>query len=153
VKFQVPICTDGDCLARYIVRMEEMKQSAKIIEQLIDRIPTGPINGDVNAKVATPEKGDVYGSIEATIQLFELRMHNRGLDAPVGECYHAVESPNGELGYYLVADGGRCAFRARTRPPSFLNFSVFSKLIEGHQIADVVAVMGSLNIIAAELDR
>lgn len=153
VKFQVPICTDGDSLARYLVRMEEMKQSAKIIHQLIDRIPTGPINSDVNAKMVTPDKGDVYGSIEATIQLFELRMHNRGVDAPIGECYHAVESPNGELGYYLVSDGGRCAFRARTRPPSFVNYSVFAKLIEGHQIADIVAVLGSLNIIAAELDR
>jgi NADH-quinone oxidoreductase subunit D len=149
----VPVTSDGDSLCRYLVRMEEMKQSAKIIDQLIDRIPKGPINNDVNAKLVTPEKGDVYGSIEATIQLFELRMHNRGADAPIGECYHAIESPNGELGYYLVSDGGRCAFRARTRPPSYINYSVFPKLIEGHQLADVVAVLGSLNVIAAELDR
>ncbi|MFO0828852.1 MAG: NADH-quinone oxidoreductase subunit D [Phycisphaerales bacterium] len=153
LKFSVPVATDGDCLARYLVRVEEIKQSVKIIEQLIDRIPKGPMNADVDTKLVTPEKGDVYGSIEATIQLFELRMHNRGFEAPVGECYHCVESPNGELGYYLVADGGRCAFRARTRPPSFINYSVFPKLIEGHLLADIVAVLGSLNIIAAELDR
>ncbi|MDZ4755251.1 MAG: NADH-quinone oxidoreductase subunit D [Phycisphaerae bacterium] len=153
VKFSVAVANDGDSLCRYLVRMEEMKQSKKIIEQLIDRIPKGPMNSDVNAKVTTPEKGDVYASIEATIQLFELRMHNRGFDAPIGECYHAIESPNGELGYFLVGDGGRCAFRARTRPPSFINYAVFAKLIEGHQLADMVAVLGSLNIIAAELDR
>ncbi|MBL9148820.1 MAG: NADH-quinone oxidoreductase subunit D [Phycisphaerae bacterium] len=153
VKFSVPIASEGDSLARYLVRVEELKQSAKIIDQLIDRIPKGPMNSDVNAKFVTPEKGDVYGSIEATIQLFELRMHNRGVDAPIGECYHAIESPNGELGYYLVSDGGRCAWRARTRPPSYINYSVFPKLIEGHQLADIVAVLGSLNIIAAELDR
>jgi NADH-quinone oxidoreductase subunit D len=153
VEFSVPVSSDGDCLARYLVRCEELRQSRRIIEQLIDRIPKGPMNSAVNAKVATPDKGDVYGSIEGTIQLFELRMHNRGMDAPIGECYHAIESPNGELGYYLVADGGRCAWRARTRPPSFINYACFPKLIEGHLLADVVAVLGSLNIIAAELDR
>ncbi|MDZ4829841.1 MAG: NADH-quinone oxidoreductase subunit D [Phycisphaerae bacterium] len=153
VKFSVPVASDGDSLARYFVRLEELKQSVKIIEQLIDRIPKGPMNADVNAKFVTPEKGDVYGSIEATIQLFELRMFNRGVDAPIGECYHCIESPNGELGYYLVSDGGRCAWRARTRPPSYINYAVFPKLIEGHLLADMVAVLGSLNIIAAELDR
>ncbi len=153
VKFSVPIASDGDCLGRYLVRVEELKQSIGIVEQLIDRIPQGSINADVNSKMVTPEKGDVYGSIEATIQLFELRMHNRGIDTPIGECYHAIESPNGELGYYLVSDGGRCAWRARTRPPSYINYSSFPKMIEGHLIADVPAVLGSLNIIAAELDR
>ena len=96
---------------------------------------------------------EVYGSIEGVIQLFELKMHNRGWDTPVGEVYDSSESPNGELGYYIVADGDRCAFRASTRPPSFLNYQVFAKLVEGHQIADVPAILGSLNIIAAELDR
>lgn len=153
VEFSVPVASDGDCLSRYLVRCEELRQSKRIIEQLIDRIPKGPMNSAVNAKFATPDKGDVYGSIEGTIQLFELRMHNRGMDAPIGECYHAIESPNGELGYYLVADGGRCAWRARTRPPSYINYACFPKLIEGHQLADMVAVLGSLNVIAAELDR
>ena len=153
VGFSVPISNDGDSLARYMVRCEEIRQSASIIRQLIDRIPQGPMNISVDSKANTPAKGDVYGSIEGTIQLFELHMHNRGWDAPIGESYHAVESANGELGYYVVSAGGRCAWRARTRPPCFLNYQVFPKLIEGHQLADVVAVLGSLNIIAAELDR
>ena len=80
-------------------------------------------------------------------------MHNRGVDAPVGEMYGCIESPNGELGYYVVADGTKYPWRARTRPPSYVNYSVFAKLIEGHLVSDVVAVLGSLNIIAAELDR
>jgi NADH-quinone oxidoreductase subunit D len=153
VSFSVPISNDGDSLARYMVRCEEIRQSASIIRQLIDRIPKGPMNVSVDTKANTPSKGDVYGSIEGTIQLFELHMHNRGWDAPIGESYHAVETANGELGYYVVSSGGRCAWRARTRPPCFINYQVFPKLIEGHQLADVVAVLGSLNIIAAELDR
>ncbi len=153
VKFSVPIATTGDCLARYLVRVEELKQSIRIIDQLIDRIPDGPMNVDVEAKVGLPSKGDVYGSIEATIQHFEIFMHNRGWDTPIGESYAAIESPNGELGFYIVADGGRTPWRASTRPPSFIHFQLLPKLLEGHMLADLVAVLGSLNIIAAELDR
>ena len=80
-------------------------------------------------------------------------MTNRGWDTPIGECYGAIEGPNGELGFYIVADGGRCPWRASTRPPSFIHFQVLAKMLEGHMLADVVAVLGSLNIIAAELDR
>ncbi len=153
VQFSVPVATTGDCLARYHVRLEEMKQSVTIIRQLIDRIPKGPIDAGGNNKVRMADKGDVYGSIEATIQQFELVMHNRGFETPVGEAYGAIEGPNGELGYLIVADGGRCPFRVRVRPPIFYNFQLFPRLIEGHQLADAVAVLGSLNIIAAELDR
>jgi len=153
VEFSVPIATDGDCFSRYLVRLEEMRQSRRIIDQLIDNIPSGPINSDPDGKVHIPDKGDVYGSIEATIQHFEIIMTNRGWAAPVGECYSAIESPNGELGYYIVADGGRCPWRVAVRPPSFINFGAFSKMLEGHQLADLVAVMGSINVIAAELDR
>ncbi len=153
VKFSVVVAQDGDSLCRYHVRVEEIKQSAKIINQLIDNIPGGPIDASPDGKVRLPPKGDVYGSIEGTIQLFEIFMHNRGFDTPVGEAYGAIESPNGELGFYIVADGGRKPWRAATRPPCFINYQIFPKLIEGHQLADVVAVLGSLNIIAAELDR
>jgi NADH-quinone oxidoreductase subunit D len=153
VQFDVPIATGGDCLCRYFVRLEELRQSRRIIDQLIDNIPAGPMNAHPDGKSHIPPKGDVYGSIEACIQHFEIFMTNRGWDAPIGECYGAIESPNGELGYYIVADGGPCSWRAKTRPPSFIHFGVFPKLIEGHQLADVVAVLGSLNIIAAELDR
>jgi len=153
VKFNVAVAGDGDCYCRFLVRMEELKQSIKIIDQLIDRIPAGPMNASPEGKLVQPPKGDVYGSIEATIQQFELIMHNRGFDAPIGACYAAIESPNGELGYYIVGDGGRCPWRVAVRPPSFIHFSVFARLLEGHMLADLVAVLGSLNIIAAELDR
>ncbi len=153
VKFNVPIATDGDCLSRFLVRLEEINQSAKIIDQLIDRIPEGTINTHPDGKAVIPAKGEVYGSIEATIQQFEIFMTNRGWDAPVGECYSCVESPNGELGYYIVADGGRCPWRVSVRPPSFINYQCFAKMMEGHMLADLVAVLGSINVIAAELDR
>ncbi len=153
VEFSVPVAQDGDCMCRYLVRLEELRQSRRIIDQLIDNIPSGPMNVETDAKLTLPDKGDVYGSIEATIQLFEIFMTNRGWDVPVGEAYGAIESPNGELGYYIVGDGSRCSWRAKTRPPSFLNFQVLPKLLEGHQLADTVAVLSSLNIIAAELDR
>jgi NADH-quinone oxidoreductase subunit D len=153
VQFSVPVAQDGDCLCRYLVRLEEIRQSRRIIDQLIDRIPPGPMNVEVNAKYTIPGKGDVYGSIEGTIQLFEIFMTNRGWDVPVAESYAAIESPNGELGYYIVGDGTKCAWRARTRPPSFIHFQVLPRLLEGHNLADTVAVLGSLNIVAAELDR
>ena len=153
VEFDVPISTDGDCLSRYLVRLEELHQSVRIIEQLIDNIPAGPIDTLADSKARIPDKSEVYGSIEGTIQLFELLMHNRGMDTPVGESYGAIESPNGELGYYIVSNGTHYPWRVRTRPPSFVNFSVVARLVEGHLVSDVVAVIGSLNIIAAELDR
>jgi len=153
VTFDVPIATTGDCFARYLVRLEEMRQSIGIIEQLIDRIPGGSINANDDGKLNIPSKGAVYGSIEGLIQLFEIVMDNRGWKAPVAELYAANETANGELGYYLVSDGGPNPFRARCRPPSYINYAVFPKLIEGHLLSDVVAVLGSLNIIAAELDR
>lgn len=153
VNFNVAIATDGDCLCRFLVRLEEIKQSLRIIDQLIDRIPKGPIDSVADAKLRLPPKADVYGSIEATIQQFEIFMHNRGWDTPVGEVYAAIETATGEMGFYLVADGTRCAFRAKCRPPAFLNFAAFPKMMEGHMLADIVAVLGSLHIIAAELDR
>ena len=153
VEFQVPIATTGDCLARYIVRLEEMKQSCHIIRQLIDDIPGGPVDALPGGGLIMPPLSEVYGSIEGTIQQFELVMPNRGWESPVGECYGAIEGPNGEYGFYIVADGGPCAWRASTRPCSFINFQTFAKMFEGHQLADLVAVLGSLNIIAAELDR
>ena len=153
VKFNVPICTAGDCFARYLVRLEEVRQSVSIIEQLIDNIPGGPMNVGDDAGMTKPDKSSVYGSIEGLIQHFALIMTNRGWKAPVAEVYGAQETGNGELGYYIVADGGARPWRVKTRPPSFINYSVFSKLLEGHLISDTPAIIGSLNIIAAELDR
>jgi NADH-quinone oxidoreductase subunit D len=153
VQFKVPVATTGDVFARYLVRLEEVRQSVGIIEQLIDRIPQGPMNLHDEGKLTKPDKASVYGSIEGLIQHFELVMTNRGWEAPVAEVYCASETANGELGYYLVGDGGPRPWRARVRPPSFINYQVFSRLTEGHQLSDVVAILGSLNVIAAELDR
>jgi NADH-quinone oxidoreductase subunit D len=153
VQFKVPVMTTGDVYARYLVRLEEIRQSVSIIEQLIDNIPTGPMNLDEDSKSRLPDKASVYGSIEGLIQHFELVMWNRQWEAPIAEVYGAQETANGELGFYIVSDGSPRAWRARARPPSFINYQVFPKLMEGHLLADVVAVLGSLNIIAAELDR
>jgi NADH-quinone oxidoreductase subunit D len=151
--FKVVCSRSGDCLARYLVRMDEMLESLKIIDAAVENLPPGPINVDVDSKVVLPTQLSVYRSIEGLIQHFELIMTNRQWKTPVDEVYGATESPNGELGYYILADGSGTAYRARTRPPSFIHFALFPYLIEGHQLSDVVAVLGSLNIIAAELDR
>jgi NADH-quinone oxidoreductase subunit D len=151
--FKVICATAGDCLARYLVRMEEMLESIKIVQQAIENLPSGPVNVDTESKAIFPDQMAVYRSIEGLIQHFELVMPNRQWSPPRDEVYGAVESPNGELGFYVVSDGTGQAYRARTRPPSYIHFALFPHLIEGHQISDVVAVLGSLNIIAAELDR
>jgi NADH-quinone oxidoreductase subunit D len=151
--FQVVCDKRGDCFSRYLVRMEEIVQSLKIVKQAIENMPSGPINIDTDTKEVVPGKQATYRSIEGLIQHFELFMTNRKWDTPKDEIYGAIESPNGELGFYIVADGSGVAYRARTRPPSFIHFAVFPYLIVGHTISDVVAVLGSLNIIAAELDR
>jgi NADH-quinone oxidoreductase subunit D len=153
VEFDVPIATTGDCLARYHVRLVEIKQSCHIIRQLIDNIPQGPLDVHPGGGVNAPPKEDVYNSIEGTIQQFEMFMPNRGWESPVGECYGAIEGPNGEYGFFLVTDGGPNSWRVAPRPCSFINFQTFAKMLEGHQLADLVAILGSLNIIAAELDR
>jgi NADH-quinone oxidoreductase subunit D len=153
VDFKVPIMNTGDVLARYLVRLEEIKQSMHIIRQLIDRIPRGPVNVSPEGKEVLPPKEQVYSSIEGLIQHFELIMTNRGFEAPKGEVYNCIESGNGELGYYVVSSGEAVPWRVRTRPPCFINYQSFPKQIEGHMISDVVAVLGSINVIAAELDR
>lgn len=151
--FNVVCAAAGDCYSRYLVRMQEMLESIRIISQAIENLPGGPVNVDFEGKMTLPEKSAAYQSIEGLIHHFELIMPNRGHPAPVDECYAAVESPNGELGYYIVSDGSPKAYRARTRPPSYIHFSVFPTIVEGHMLSDVVAILGSLNIIAAELDR
>jgi len=151
--FKVICAQKGDCYARYLVRMEEMKESLKIVQQAIENLPPGPVNVDPGSKLVIPDKPALYRSIEGLIQHFELIMTNRQWNTPKDELYAATESPNGELGFYIVADGSGRAYRARTRPPSYIHFAIFPYLIVGHQISDVVAVLGSLNIIAAELDR
>jgi NADH-quinone oxidoreductase subunit D len=153
VHFKVPISYGGDVLSRYLVRFQEMRESLGIIQQLIDNIPAGPVNVLPEEKKTLPNKNEVYFSIEGLIHHFEQVMTNRGFEPPVGEAYGANETANGELGFFLASNGDRCPYRASCRAPSFINYQCFPKLIVGHQISDVVAVLGSLNIIAAELDR
>jgi NADH-quinone oxidoreductase subunit D len=151
--FRVCCAEAGDCFARYLVRMDEMRESARIIKQAIENLPAGPVNVGVDQRAILPPKSQVFSTIEGLITHFELTMNNRGLTTPREEIYSAVEAPNGELGFYIVGDGTATAYRARCRPPSFVHFALFPHLIRGHRLSDVVAIMGSLNVIAAELDR
>ena len=151
--FQVCCAREGDCLARYLVRMGEMRESIKIVTQAVENLPGGPVNVGPDRRAILPEKGAVFATIEGLISHFEVVMTNRGFSVPCEEVYVATEAPNGELGFYIVGDGTQTAYRARCRPPSFVHFAVFPHLIRGHTLSDVVAVLGSLNIIAAELDR
>jgi NADH-quinone oxidoreductase subunit D len=151
--FKVICAQGGDCYARYLCRMREMGESLKIIEQAIENIPAGPVNVDPGTDVVLPAKPAVYRSIEGLIQHFEVLMPNRGFPVPTDEVYAATESPNGELGFYVVGNGTPRAYRARTRPPSYIHFAMLPHIIRGYQLSDLVAVLGSINIIAAELDR
>lgn len=151
--FDVICATAGDCFSRFHVRMLEMNESVKIIKQALDKLPGGPIFAEGTGKEALPEKREVYTSIEGLIHHFESIMPNRQMEPPKDSIYAATESPNGELGFYIVSDGTFRAYRARTRPPSLIHFALFPRLIRGCMLSDVVAVLGSLNIIAAELDR
>jgi NADH-quinone oxidoreductase subunit D len=151
--FQVCCAQAGDCFARYLVRVAEMEESLKIVQQAVENLPAGPVNVSVDERLILPNKRQVFTTIEGLISHFELVMSNRGFQVPCDEVYAATESPNGELGFYIVGDGSQRAYRARCRPPSFIHFALFPHLIRGHTLSDVVAVLGSLNIIAAELDR
>ncbi|MEE9166738.1 MAG: NADH dehydrogenase (quinone) subunit D [Candidatus Neomarinimicrobiota bacterium] len=152
-EFDVAIGLNGDVFDRYLVRMEEIRQSALLCRQAIDKMPPGEVNVDSSSKVILPPKDEVYNSIEGLIYHFEITMPNRGMKPPVGEAYVPTESPNGELGFYIVSDGSSVPYKVRTRPPSFINYSVFSKIMKGHMLSDAVAILGGLNIIAGELDR
>ena len=151
--FKVACASGGDCFARYLVRMVELRESLKIITQALENLPAGPINVGMEERTALPNKRMVYSTIEGCISHFELAMSNRGFETPHEESYFGTEAPNGELGFYIAGDGTDVAYRARCRPPSYIHFATFPHLIRGHTLSDVVAVLGSLNIIAAELDR
>ena len=149
--WDVPIAEGGDTYARYLVRMEEMRQSLRILQQAIDRgLPPGPVMVD-NPYVALPPKDKVYNEMESLIYHFKLIMH--GIQPPVGETYFQVEGGNGELGFYIVSDGTKNPYRVRCRPPCFTIYQAFGQMITGQTIPDAVAALGSLNIIAGELDR
>lgn len=148
--FDVVVGSNGDVYDRYLVRMEEMRQSTRILQQCINKLPSGPIW--VNDKrVLIPEKMDVYSKMEVLIHHFKVFME--GIDVPPGEAFTCTEAPNGEMGYYIVSRGGPKAWRLRVKSPSFMMFQAFEATVKGDKIPDAVAHLGSVNIIAGELDR
>lgn len=149
-EFDVPVASAGDTYARYLVRMEEMRQSLKIIQQAIDNLPDGPVVCD-DHRVSLPPKNKIYTEMESLIWHFKLIYE--GVKVPSGDFYHCTEGANGELGYYVVSDGGGNPYRLKCRPPCFAVFQAFPHMLEGHMVADAFAILGSLNIIAGELDR
>ena len=148
--FDVPIGKTGDCYARYLVRIEEMRQSLRIIKQAIEKMPEGPVLA-TNNKVTPPRRGDMKNSMEALIHHFKL--YTEGFHVPEGESYTAVEAPKGEFGVYLVADGTNKPYRARLRAPGYYFMAAVDYLCRGHMLADSVAIIGSLDIVFGEIDR
>ena len=148
--FDIPVGEYGDTYDRYLCRMEEMRQSIRILEQALNRVPGGPINVS-DPRVILPPKSEVMGSIDGMIAHFKLVME--GLKVPAGEVWYSIESSKGELGFFLVADGGPKPVRCRYRTPSFMNMSNLPALVEGELIADLIAVNASIDIVLGEIDR
>ena len=148
--FNVPIHTEGDTYARYIIRVEEMRESLKIVEQALNKLPLGPVRSD-NRKFVPPPRSELGVSMEALIHHFKL--WTEGFPAPDGSVYQAVESPRGELGVLLAGDGGAKPRRCHWRTPSFDNLSVLPKLVKGHLVADLVAILASVDIVLGDIDR
>ena len=152
VAFDVPTRSAGDNWARYEVRMEEIRQSVRIIDQALAAMPEGPVRVE-DPRVSLPRKKEVYSNIEALMNHFKLLMPGHGIRPPAGEVYCAVEGGNGELGFWLISDGSDRPWRVRVRPPCFAIMSGVEELILGEQLADIVPVFGSVNMIGGELDR
>lgn len=148
--FEVPLGTDGDVYDRYMVSMLEMEQSIRIIEQAVNNLPDGPYHADV-PEVFLPDKKDVYSNMEAMIYHFKIIMH--GIRPPVGEAYQAIESPNGELGFYCVSDGGPNPYRLHFRSPCLYYYQAIEELLRDGLIADAIMTISSVNVIAGELER
>jgi NADH-quinone oxidoreductase subunit D len=148
--FNIPTRTDGDTFARYIVRIEEFRESMKIVEQALNKLPMGPVNSD-NRKFVPPPRSELGVSMEAVIHHFKL--WTEGFPAPKASVYSAVESPRGELGVYLEGDGGPKPQRVHWRTPSFDNLSVLEKMVRGHLVADLVAILASIDIVLGDIDR
>jgi NADH-quinone oxidoreductase subunit D len=148
--FEVPIGTVGDSFDRYLVRMEEMRQSLRILEQVIDKLPGGPINY-TDPKQTLPPKVEVLTKMEELIHHF-IRV-TEGVDAPPGEVYFGAENPKGELGFYIYSKGGGVPYRLKIRAPSFVNLSILPKILPGHMVSDVVTILGSIDFVMGECDR
>jgi len=147
--FEIPVGKNGDTYDRFLVRQEEMWQSLSIIRQAIEKLPEGPYHADV-PEFYLPPKEQVYNNMEALIYHFKIVMGET--DIPKGEVYHCVEGGNGELGFYLISDGGRTPFRLHFRRPCFIYYQAYPEMIQGSNISDAILTMSSLNVIAGELD-
>ena len=148
--FNVPVRTEGDTYARYIVRIEELRESLKIITQALDKLPMGPVRSD-NRKFVPPPRSEIGVSMESLIHHFKL--WTEGFPAPKNSVYSAVESPRGELGVFLEGDGGPKPLRVHMRTPSFDNLSVIPEITKGHLVADLVAILASIDIVLGDIDR
>ena len=148
--FDIPVMDEGDCHARYLVRMEEMRQSIRICRQVLDRMPDGPVNL-ADSKSMLPAKERVMMSMEELIHHFIVA--TQGIDAPAGEIYFGAENPKGELGFYIHSKGGGVPNRLKIRSPSFCNLSIVSRLLPGHMVSDIPAILGSLDFVMGECDR
>ena len=149
--FKVPVGKNGDCYDRYLVRMEEMRQSLHIIKQAIEKLLVE--RGDILArgKITPPRRAEMKGSMEALIHHFKL--YTEGFHVPEGEVYACVEAPKGEFGVYLVSDGSNKPYRAKLRAPGFLHLQAMDHMATGHQLADVAAIIGTMDIVFGEIDR
>jgi len=152
-EFQIPVGKNGDCYDRYLVRMEEMRQSVHIIQQAIEKLRAPEGKGDILArgKIAPPTRTDMKTSMEALIHHFKL--YTEGFHVPAGEIYVAVEAPKGEFGVYLVSDGSNKPYRAKLRAPGYLHLQAMDYLASGHQLADVAAIIGTMDVVFGEIDR
>jgi NADH-quinone oxidoreductase subunit D len=148
--FEIPVGRVGDCFDRYAVRMEEMRQSIRILRQAVDRLPSGPVNVD-DPKNVLPSKDKVLTKMEELIQQFMIV--TQGVDAPKGEVYFGAENPKGELGFYINSRGGGVPHRMKIRSPSFVNLSILPHMLPGNSVSDVVSILGSLDFVMGECDR
>ncbi len=150
VEWEVPLGKNGDTYDRYWIRVEEMRQSAKIIKQCLDQMPKGPIMADL-PMIAYPPRDMVMADMESLIHHFMIA--TRGFEVPEGEVYASIEAPKGELGFYIVSKGGNKPYRCRIRPPSFVNMGAFDHMARGYMIADIVTIFGTYDIVMGECDR
>ena len=148
--FKIPVGKNGDCYDRYLCRMEEMRESVKIAKDCIKKMPLGPVKS-IDGKITPPKKEDLKNSMEALIHHFKL--FSEGFRVPAGEIYTAVEAPKGEFGVYLIADGSNKPYKCKIRAPGFSHLQAMDYLLKGHMLADVPAVLGSLDIVFGEVDR
>jgi NADH-quinone oxidoreductase subunit D len=149
-QFKVPVSQDGDVWARYIVRMEEMRQSVLICQQALDGMPGGPLKAD-SPKVVLPDREKMKTQMESLI--YHFKIVTEGFQVPAGQVFQAIESPRGEMGYFLVSDGTAKPYRVHMRNPSFATLQALEAMCVGKMLADVVAVIGSIDIVLGEIDR